>query len=298
MAPGGAHGVQVCRQAIGKAEEHLRKHEQHVQKHIPRLQDVGDDPDNKPPYDTQNRGVFGAEFLCDARGDKRAHETAQVEHHEDGSRSGRITQDDFRIVRCACSDCVVGDEAQDVVEYDADEIRVGDDIFAHRLERNLLAFRFGFGVVALRGEEADSHRDDVDDRHDGSANGVGKHTAYERGEGSRDQRHELRRNHTAECGAGAQAARQERALGRLVGEHVGHAANARVRDVPAEVAHDITDADDDACHNVAAHLGEAHDEEHHGDDRGDDEPGAVLTLLEVELVDEHARQKGRYGVDG
>lgn len=33
----------------------------------------------------------------------------------------------------------------------------------HRLERNLLAFRFGFGVVSLRREEADGHRDDVDD---------------------------------------------------------------------------------------------------------------------------------------
>ena len=49
------------------------------------------------------------------------------------------------------------------MEYDADEIRVGDDVFAHRLERNLLAFRFGFGVVSLRREEADGHRDDVDD---------------------------------------------------------------------------------------------------------------------------------------
>ena len=262
------------------------------------MQDVGDDPDHEPTCDTQDGGVLGAELLRDACRDKRAHETAQVEHHEDGSRSGRVAQDDLRIVRCARSDRVVGDKAQDVVEHDADEIRIGDDVFTHRLERNLLAFRFGLGVVALRREEADGHRDDVDDRHDGGANGIGKHAADERGERGRDQRHELRRNHAAECGAGAQAARQECALGGLVGEHIGHASNARVGDVPAEVAHDVTDADDDAGHNIAAHLGEAHDEEHHGDNWGDNEPGAVLALLEVELVDEHTRQKGGYGVDG
>lgn len=298
VAPGRAHGVEVGGQAIGEAKENLGDEEQHVEGDEAGLDEEADDADDGPAADADQRGVLGADLLGDAGGDEGADEAAEEEDHEDGAGGRGVAQDDLGVVGGAGRDGVEGDHAQDVVDHDADQVGVGDDVLAHGLEGDLLALGLRLGVVAGGDAVADVHGDHVDDGHDRGADAVGVHAADDCRQAGGDQRDQLGGDDAAQGCAGAEAAGQEGALGGVVSQDIGHGADARVGDVPAEVAHDVADRDDDAGCDVTADLGEAQDEEDHGDGRGDEQPGAVLALLEVALVDEDAREQRGDGVDG